>query len=327
MESLDTLNLLMLVAIFIFVVAVVQVIYLAWQESRFAEKMVIKKRLLYISAGGKHGEEKLKKYRQSLLKDVGTYERFVLSLPRLSTLDALLLKARLPITASLFIILSIALGCIGLLLGFRFLPQYAGFVLGLVFLIIPFLLLKMAERLYFEKFNAQLPEALDLLARAMRSGHALTSGLEMISHEMEDPISAEFDACVDEINLGLTLKESLDNLCERVPLADLRFFAIAVLVQKETGGNLAEILDNLSRLIRERIQFKQLVKTLTAEGRYSAAVLIGLPILMFIYLYTSNYDYVSLLWTDQLGQYMLAAAVILQIVGAYVIKRIVDIDM
>ena len=327
MESLDTLTVLLLAAVFVFAAALVQVVFLAWQESRFTEKRTIQKRLLYISAGGKHGQEKLHTYRKSLLKDVGTFERFILSLPRLSTLDKLLLKARLPINASLFIILSIALGFIGLLLGLRYLPHSAGYLVGVVFLIIPFLLLKIAESRYYEKFNLQLPDALDLLARAMRSGHALTSGLEMIGHEMEEPISTEFSACVDEINLGLTTKEAMDNLCERVPLADLRFFAIAVLVQKETGGNLAEILDNISRLIRERIQFKQLVKTLTAEGRYSAMILIALPILLFIYLYTTNYDYISLLWTDETGQYMLAGAAILQVIGAYVIMRIVDIDI
>jgi len=149
----------------------------------------------------------------------------------------------------------------------------------------------------------------------------------MISDEMDAPLSEEFGASVDEIKLGLTVKEAMDNLCIRVPLSDLRFFAVAVLIQRETGGNLAEILDNISRLIRERIQFKQLVKTLTAEGRISAVILIFLPILLFVYLYTTNYDYVSLLWTDETGRYMLFGAAILQIVGAYVIKRIVDIDI
>lgn len=325
---MDSLTILLFAAIFIFVVAVVQVIFLAWQESRFSEKRTIKKRLLYISAGGKHGQEKLQRYRQNILKDVGGFQRLMLSMPRFGKLDSLLVKARLPVNAIIFILASVALGVIGFWIGYTYLPQLiAAIALGLLFLGVPFFLLKLSEKQYFEKFNNQLPEAMDLLSRAMRSGHALTSGLEMIGKEMDEPISVEFAACVDEINLGLTTKEALENLCERVPLADLRFFAIAVLVQKETGGNLAEILDSIARLIRERIQFKQLVKTLTAEGRYSAAVLIGLPIMLFAYLYLTNYDYVSLLWTDQLGQYMLTGAVVMQIVGAYVIKRIVDIDI
>lgn len=325
---MDLLNIFILLAVFIFAVAVVAMFYLGWQESHFIEKRRVKKRLLYISAGGKHGKEKLVKYRASVLKDIGSFERFVLSLPRFSSLDNLLVKAQLPINASVFLVASLALGMLGFLIGYRYLPHALAAVgLGLICLIVPYLFLKIAEQLYYENFGNQLPEALDLLARAMRSGHALTSGLEMIGKEMGDPIRSEFAATVDEINLGLTLKEAMDNLCERVPLSDLRFFAIAILVQKETGGNVAEILDNISRLIRERIQFKRQVKALTAEGRYSAAVLIALPILMFIYIYFTNYDYLSLLWTEKLGHYLLFGAIIMQIVGAYIIKRIVTIDI
>ncbi len=123
------------------------------------------------------------------------------------------------------------------------------------------------------------------------------------------------------------MKEAMENLCERVPISDLRFFAIAVLVQKETGGNIGEILDNISRLIRERIQFQRQVRAMTAEGRYSAGILIGLPIFMFIYMYLTNYDYIKLLWQEEMGHYMLYGAIILQIVGAFLIKRIVTIEI
>ncbi len=199
--------------------------------------------------------------------------------------------------------------------------------MALACLLVPYLLLKQAEKNYYKKFNNQLPEALDLLSRAVRSGNALSAGLGMIAEQCEAPISLEFSATVDEINLGLTMNEAMENLCERVPIPDLRFFTIAVLVQKETGGNIGEILDNISRLIRERIQFKDHVAALTAEGRLSAVVLIGLPIFMFVYMYLTNYEYISLLWTEKLGHYMIFGAIILQIVGAYVIKRIVDIDI
>ncbi|MDT8442400.1 MAG: type II secretion system F family protein [Desulfuromonadales bacterium] len=325
---MDLINILLYAAVFVFAFAIVEMIYLAWIESRFVEKRTVKKRLMYISAGGKHGQEKLLRYRQSVLKDVGTYERFILSMPRLSRLDSLLIKVHVPLNATLFIVMSVSLGVLGALVGYRYLPQpLAGVGIGLVLLLLPYFLLKLAERDYYQKFNDQLPEALDLLARAVRSGHALTSGLDMIAKEMEDPIRAEFSATVDEINLGLTTKEALDNLCERVPVTDLRYFAVAILVQKETGGNVAEILDNISRLIRERIQFKRHVKALTAEGRYSAGVLIALPILMFIYIYLTNYDYISVLWTEEIGHYMIFGAIVMQIVGAFVIKRIITIEI
>jgi tight adherence protein B len=325
---MDLLTVLFYAAVFIFAAAIVEVIYLGWSESRFLEKRTVKKRLLYISAGGKHGKDKLAKYRQTVLKEVGSYERFILNLPRLSNLDKLLIKTHVPVNATIFIIISIALGVIGFAIGYRYLPgALTGALLGVVCLIVPFIALKIAEKTYYLNFNEQLPEALDLLSRAMRSGHALTSGLDMVGNEMQDPISSEFAATVDEINLGLTLKEAMDNLCERVPLADLRFFAIAVMVQKETGGNVAEILDNISRLIRERIQFQRQVRALTAEGRYSAGTLIALPILMFIYIYFTNYDYLSLLWKEEMGHYMIFGAIIMQIIGAYIIKRIVTIEI
>lgn len=325
---MDVLNLLLLGSVFLFTVCLVGVIFLAWRESAFAEKYTIKKRLYYISAGGKHGQEKLKKYRDRVLRDVGAFESLALKMPRISTLDRLLLKSGLPLNATTFIIGTLALGTIGTLLGLKYFPQVStAFGLGLLLLIAPFVFLKMAEKKYYNCFQEQLPEALDLLARALRSGHALTSGLEMIATEMDEPIRSEIGAAVDEINLGLTFQEAFENLCARVPSTDLRFFTIAILIQRETGGNIAEVLDNISRLIRERIQFSRQVKALTAEGRYSAGVLISLPIVLFIYIYFVNYEYVSLLWTEDLGKIMIAGAILSQIIGAYVIKRIVDIDI
>lgn len=325
---MDLLTILFFIAVFIFTVAVIEVIYLAWTESRFAEKRTVRKRLMYISAGGKHGREKLSKYREGVLKEVGAYERFIFRLPRLSTLDKLLIKARLPINATLFILFSVTLSAIGFLFGYRFLPHTLSAVaLALLFLLVPYLLLKIAEKVYFKKFNEQLPEALDLIARAVRSGNSLTAAMAMVGDELDDPIASEFAATVDEVNLGLTLHEAMENLCERVPLSDMRFFAIAILVQKETGGNIGEILDNISRLIRERIQFQRQVRALTAEGRYSAGILIALPILMFLYIYVTNFDYLSIMLEEKVGHYMLFGAAVMQIVGAFVIKRIVTIDI
>jgi tight adherence protein B len=324
----DLLTLLILVAVFLFTVSLVGLIFLAWGESRFAEKYIVKKRLYYISAGGKHGKDKLKKYRDRVLKDAGAFERLALKMPRSTRLDRLLLKSKLPLNASTFIFGTLILSLLALLIGLKFFAQpLTAIGLALLILFAPYLLLRRMEKVQFDKFQEQLPEALDLLARALRSGHALTSGLEMVSTEMEDPIRSEIGAAVDEINLGLTIQEAFENLCARVPSTDLRFFAISVIIQRETGGNVAEILDNISRLIRERIQFARQVKALTAEGRYSAAVLISLPVVLFVYIYFANYKYISLLWKDPLGIYMLIGAAIAQILGALMIKRIVTIDI
>jgi tight adherence protein B len=325
---MDVLTLLILGAVFLFAVSLVGLVFLGWSESRFAEKIVIKKRLYYLSAGGKHGQEKLKRYREKVLRDAGAFERLALKMPRSSKLDRLLLKSKLPLNASVFVIGNLAISVIGLLIGLKLFDHIlAAIGLGLVLLMAPYVILKLMEKAHLNKFQEQLPEALDLLARALRSGHALTSGLEMVATEMEEPIRSEIGAAVDEINLGLTHQEAFENLCTRVPSTDLRFFVISILIQRETGGNVAEILDNISKLIRERIQFSRQVKALTAEGRYSAAVLICLPIFLFVYVYFANYDYLSLLWTDTIGIYMLIGAIVAQIIGAFMIKKIVTIDI
>lgn len=325
---MGSLSNLLYATIFIGVASLVIVIYGVWNAGRFAEKRAVKKRLLFMSAGGKHGKDKLNQFRNQALADGGLFEQFILRIPRLSALDRMLVKSSLPLTATNFVFLSLLLGAAGLLLGLRFLPHLsAAFGLAFILMVVPWVILRMQEHTYYSKFQEQLPDALDLLARALRSGHALTSGLEMIAEEMQDPMRAEFNATVDEIKLGLTVQESFDNLCARVPSTDLRFFTIAVTVQRETGGNLAEVLDNISRLIRERVQFQRQLKALTAEGRLSMWILLCLPFLMFIYIYLVNYEYISTLWTNPVGIFMIIAAIILMILGGLTIKKIVTIEI
>lgn len=324
---MDYITIALLSVVFLFTVSLVEFVYRLWVDSHFARKKVFKKRLMYISAGGKHGKDKLARFRDRTLQNAAYLEKMAHSLPRNTRLDQMLLKSGLPLTATGFILWCCTLAGVGLFVGILAKRPDLTFALGLCGLLLPYLFLRIKENQFMSKFDEQLPEALDLLARAMRSGHALTSGLEMVAHEMEDPIRAEFAATVDEINLGLSFKEAFGNLCERVPSTDLAFFSIATLIQKETGGNIAEILDKISRLIRERLQFKRELKTLTAEGRLSAWILIALPILMFIYIYFANYDYVSLLWKDKTGHYMLAGGIFLQVIGIFVINRIVKIEI
>jgi tight adherence protein B len=315
-------------AIFIFAVSLVLFFYFAWQGSGFAQKQVMRRRFLYISAGGMHGKEKLDLYKNNITKNAGAIEKLLFSLPRSSRFDGLLLKAGIDITVSMFFLGSLAFACLGFIFGYLFLPPPgAAILLALVFLFVPYGYLLFREKKFLRKFDEQLPEALDLLARAVRSGHSVSSGFELISQEMEEPIKSEFKSTVDEINMGLSMKDAFSNFCGRVPSSALRFFSIAIMIQKETGGNIAEILDRIGRLIRERMQFQRQVAALTAEGRLSAWVLILLPLIMLLYMYFVNYDYVSQLWKEETGLYMLTGAFFLQLVGALVIKRIVTIDI
>jgi tight adherence protein B len=184
---------------------------------------------------------------------------------------------------------------------------------------------KRAQRL--KKFAAQLPEAMELVARALRAGHSLAAGLHVVADEMPDPIAKEFGRAYEEQNLGVSLDEALMHMCDRVPNLDLRFFVTSVNIQRQTGGDLAEILDRIGHVIRERFKILGQVKALTAEGRLSGMVLIAMPIGLFLMMLHMKPDYVSLLWTDPMGQQMSVGAIILMLIGSYAIKKIVDIKV
>lgn len=186
--------------------------------------------------------------------------------------------------------------------------------------------------LYFKhnrlkKFASQLPDAMELVARALRAGHSLAAGMHVVAEEMPAPISKEFARVHDEQNLGIPLEDTLKGMCDRVPNLDLRFFVTSVAIQRQTGGDLAEILDRIGHVIRERFKILGQVKALTAEGRLSGIVLIAMPIGLFFLMLFMKPDYISLLWTDPMGIKMSIAAVVLILVGSYAIKKIIDIKV
>ena len=179
----------------------------------------------------------------------------------------------------------------------------------------------------FKSFAKQLPDALELIGRALRSGHSLASGLHVVVEEMPAPVSAEFNRAYEEQNLGIPIEQALKNMLKRMPNLDLKFFVTAVAIQRQAGGDLAEILDKISYIIRERFKIMGQVQALTGEGRISGVVLMGLPIALFIAVYYLNPTYVMLLFTEELGKQMIAAAAVLQVLGAICIKKIVDIKI
>lgn len=187
--------------------------------------------------------------------------------------------------------------------------------------------------LYYRKWrrlneiHRQLPDALELMGRALRAGHALFVGMKMVGDEMRDPIAGEFRRSFDEISMGVSVPESLSHLADRVDLLDVKFFVTSVNIQRETGGNLAEIIDLLSRLIRKRFELKKKVKALSAEGRISAAVLMALPFGMAGTLHVLNPDYLKPLFNDPMGQTMVAAAATMMVLGSIVMKRMIAIKV
>ena len=192
---------------------------------------------------------------------------------------------------------------------------------------IPFIVLSVKRTKRMRAFEEQFPEGLDLISRALKAGHAFATGLKMVADEMPDPVGPEFRKTFDEQNFGLPMKDALDNLTFRVPLLDVRFFATAVLIQRETGGNLAEILENLAHVVRERFKILRQVRVYTAHGRFTGYVLLALPAVLCSALAFINPEHMNLLFRERMGQMMLLGALGLQFTGYMWIKQVIKIEV
>ena len=192
---------------------------------------------------------------------------------------------------------------------------------------LPFLYVWWVRRARLKSFAAQLPEALDLMGQALRAGQSLPAGIQLVSTQMQDPIAPEFARAYEQQNLGVPMEESLRGMTDRIPNLDLKFFVTSVVLQRQTGGDLAEILDKISKLIRERFQIWGQIQALTGEGRLSGIVLLALPPALFGAMLKLNYDYVMMLFNEPLGQKMLVFGIVMQILGAAAIKKIITIKV
>jgi len=188
-----------------------------------------------------------------------------------------------------------------------------------------FVFQKRAKR--FGKFEAELPNALDLMVSSLRVGHSLNSSLGLVTREASEPIRSEFRICFDEQNYGLELRTAMENMIARVPLQDLRIVVTAILIQKESGGNLAEVLEKVSYVIRERFRLKRQVMTHTAQGRLTGWILSLMPVVLGFALYTVNPETMSILWTNPIGIKLLYASVAMIVVGSLIIRQIVKMDI
>ncbi|MDD4568715.1 MAG: type II secretion system F family protein [Tepidanaerobacteraceae bacterium] len=203
----------------------------------------------------------------------------------------------------------------------------AGLLSGLIAGIIPFLILDNARSRRLMNFNGQISDALTIMSNSLRSGFSFIQAMDMVRKELPDPIKKEFTRTFREINLGTSTEEALQNLSTRVNSEDLDLVVTAVLIQRQVGGNLAEVLDNISETLRERIRMKREIRTLTAQGRISGLIIEMLPIFMAVFLFFTNKQYIMQLFTDKIGQIMLAVAVLNELIGIYIIRRIVNIGL
>jgi tight adherence protein B len=192
---------------------------------------------------------------------------------------------------------------------------------------LPFVVLKVKRTRRLRAFEEQFPEALDLIARALKAGHAFATGLKMAADELPEPVGPEFRKTFDEQNFGLPMKDALDNLAHRIPILDVRFFVTAVLIQRETGGNLAEILENLGYVVRERFKILRQVRVYTAHGRFTAWVLLALPAVLGIALSFINPDHMNMLFRERMGQMLLGVALVMQFIGYLWINQVIKIEV
>jgi len=223
--------------------------------------------------------------------------------------------------------IALGLGAVGAGLCFWGVHMYVAPIGAITCFCLPWLWVYLKRGARLKRFAGQLPDAMELVARALRAGHSLAAGMHVVAEEMPAPICTEFGRVYEEQNLGIALEDSLKGMCDRVPNLDLRFFVTSVAIQRQTGGDLAEILDRIGHVIRERFKILGQVKALTAEGRLSGIVLIALPIGLFFMMMFMKPDYIELLWKDEMGIKMSIGAVVLMLVGSICIKKIVDIKV
>jgi tight adherence protein B len=241
-------------------------------------------------------------------------------------LERLVTQSGLKITVGKLVIASLLAACVGFLV-VQWLTYYTylGLVAAPLFGVVPYLIVRRARTRRFEKFEEQFPEAIDLMARALRAGHAFPTGLLMVAEEAPDPIAPEFKLIYDRQNFGMPLSDALKGLTERVPLLDARFFATAVLTQRETGGNLSEVLDNLATVIRDRFKVKRQVRVVTAHGRITGWILSALPPALAVVISFVSPDHMKTMVTDPLGIQMLAVGGTMQVVGTLIIRKLVNV--
>ena len=287
----------------------------------------LKRRLSRVSTQ-EHRASAARMLREKYLRNLNPLERKLETLPGMDQLAMLIEQSGRNTPAHRLLLLSIALGlAAGTLVTFAIDNVLMGVIAGALAAAIPFLKINMDRSKRLARFEEQLPEAMDIMVRALKAGHPFTETLRLVSEEMNAPISVEFGITFADINYGLDVKQAFLNLLERVPNMTLMTVVIAVIVQRETGGNLAETLANISSIVRGRFRFQRKVRTLSAEGRMSAWVLVMIPFVLFVGLMVTTPSYLTIMITEPAGIKLIGIAFIMIVIGIFWLRRIIRIDV
>ena len=327
---------LALIAILVFVVVALGVFAVAsLLDQRSAQARLLRERLSTVQeAATRQPSEELALLRDEMLSRIPALDNLLRRSSRISNLQPFLEQANLKIRAGNILVLclvsAVALGGLGFVMAGSLPPNQAA-LFGVVGLILggfcPYSYASYRRTKRFQKFEELFPEAIDTLARAVRAGHAFTTALELIANELSEPVASEFRKLFEEQKFGLPVRDALMNLTERVPLVDVKFFVTAVMLQRETGGNLAEILDNLSYVIRERFKIMRQVRVYTAQGRLTMMLLMGLPPVIVVTMLLTSPAFIRPLFADPIGHFLVVAGIVLQTVGYFVIRKIIQIQV
>jgi tight adherence protein B len=313
------------VFLFAAVILAIEGIYLWWVGTRGAAAQRIARRL-QIMAGTGGRAERISILKQRRFSHHDGLDQLLHRWPLAHRIDQLLVQSGTRLVVEQCFAFSAAALMLGMTIVIRWpVPLLARIVVACVFAFLPYMWLRRQRTRRLIKIEEQLPEAADFIARALRAGHSFTNVLQIVGTELPEPLSGEFRLAREEINYGVPMSEALHNMAERIPLTDLRYLIIAVLIQRESGGNLAEILGNISQIIRARLKLAAQVRVLSAEGRMSAWILGALPFVVLALMLVVNPKYISLLWTDPTGIKLLWVAAGMIVLGVLWLRRVIHI--
>lgn len=314
-----------LVIAFIAALMAVESLYGMWNTMRGPEAMRLENRLQSLSAGG-HAKKEVSLLKQRELSKSPMLEQILLELPRVHQLDRLLVQSGMNMSVAIFMFWSLMLFGAGFLLAYVLTKIFVySVIMGAFFSALPYLIVVRAKFKRMHNLLLQLPDSLDLVARALRAGHAFSGGIKMVADEMAEPISSEFRATFDELNYGLSLEDAMLNMSERVDIPDMKYFVISVLIQRETGGNLAAVLDKIAQIIRDRLRMLGRIRVLSSQGRLEAWILSILPFSVAGIMFLVWPEFMSVLWKDPAGQVMIATAAVMMVTGIFIMWRMVRI--
>lgn len=313
------------IIIFIALVAIIELSKMAWKNLHSVQRVKIRKRLKQY-ASLQQNDGSLDIVRKRLLSKSPLVHRVLLRIPGLGRMDRLVLQANADHPLDFYLLCILAAFAAGFAAAEIFLHQaLPALGIGMVMGLLPVLHLIQLKQKRIQKFQKQLPEGLELISRALKAGHAFTSGMKLAADQFNDPLGPEFEETLDEINFGISVPDALRNLARRIDCQEIKYFVVAVILQRETGGNLAEIIESLAYLIREKFKLMGKVEALTAEGKMSAVILVLLPFFIIAYLRIVNGEYLGLLFSEPVGRMMLAGAGGMMAAGIVVIRKMIKI--